>query len=395
MAEYGSFGPAVSDGIPIRAGQKLALRVSHGDGGSRTLDRVRFGIHQLEPQGTGEFIGDPSASPFGENLAYSADVDRAIAVNTATNTLLWESAISPAWTNVGGNFFSRSRAQGCVTRVDGSNLFVFAGVGEVLGLSRTDGQVVWRTGLDLSTGNPNSVFVDDEDTVYGSTTGGWLWRINAATGNLMWEVGTGLTSPQAIKLDVGGVYVGGQGRGLRFFDRDGQQQWAATLQSASQSSLAYIDLDADFLYVVSSIGFDRSSRWLVDKTDGSTLSLTSNATIGWVRRTLLDGDHAYIVTVDSVVKYPRYDWSLPSVASVARDNCLDADRFDDDTLFTLFVDSAGVGHQRFRWSDLGSQAGPDTIADAPIQMSHVRTALAPGPAPFGRPYAAPGSGAPT
>lgn len=63
MAGYRSFGPAVSDGIPIKAGQRLQLRVTHSDGGSRTLERVRFGIHQLEPQGAGPVAPD-SDDPF-------------------------------------------------------------------------------------------------------------------------------------------------------------------------------------------------------------------------------------------------------------------------------------------------------------------------------------------
>lgn len=62
MAGYRSFGPAVTDGIPVTAGQTFQVRVSDGDEGLRTLTRIRFGIHQLAPAGGGGFIPLPPPS---------------------------------------------------------------------------------------------------------------------------------------------------------------------------------------------------------------------------------------------------------------------------------------------------------------------------------------------
>jgi len=48
-----SFGPYSSDGIPVRAGAKVQLRVKQTSGDPQQLAKLRFGIAQLEPQGSG------------------------------------------------------------------------------------------------------------------------------------------------------------------------------------------------------------------------------------------------------------------------------------------------------------------------------------------------------
>ena len=59
-----SFGPYSSDGIPVRAGAKVQLRVKQTSGDPQQLAKLRFGIAQLEPQGSGG-LTLPATGPGG------------------------------------------------------------------------------------------------------------------------------------------------------------------------------------------------------------------------------------------------------------------------------------------------------------------------------------------
>ena len=61
-----SFGPYSSDGIPVRAGAKVQLRVKQTSGDPQQLAKLRFGIAQLEPKGSGGLLlpaPGPSVEP--------------------------------------------------------------------------------------------------------------------------------------------------------------------------------------------------------------------------------------------------------------------------------------------------------------------------------------------
>ena len=51
-----SFGPFTSDGIPVPAGARVQLRVIQTSGIPRDLAKLRFGIAQLEPKGSGGLL---------------------------------------------------------------------------------------------------------------------------------------------------------------------------------------------------------------------------------------------------------------------------------------------------------------------------------------------------
>ena len=73
-----SFGPYSSDGIPVRAGAKVQLRVKQTSGDPQQLAKLRFGIAQLEPQGSGgltlpAFGGDAPSGPTVELGVISAN----------------------------------------------------------------------------------------------------------------------------------------------------------------------------------------------------------------------------------------------------------------------------------------------------------------------------------
>ena len=47
------FGPASSHGVPVNSGQTIKVRIRQESGETQTLSHLRFGVAQLEPQGTG------------------------------------------------------------------------------------------------------------------------------------------------------------------------------------------------------------------------------------------------------------------------------------------------------------------------------------------------------
>ena len=51
-----SFGPFTSDGIPVPAGAKVQLRVTQTSGVTQNLAKLRFGVAQLEPKGSGGLL---------------------------------------------------------------------------------------------------------------------------------------------------------------------------------------------------------------------------------------------------------------------------------------------------------------------------------------------------
>ena len=134
------FGPHSSDGIPVSAGQKLSVRVVQASGVTRTLDRLQFGISQLETEGSGgvllPVLGDGGGggwTPVVEPSVYSGSADETVRkVNFGTSEL-WSftghtDTVRDVAVDPDGNVYTDS-SDDSVRKIDSSGVEVWSFTG--------------------------------------------------------------------------------------------------------------------------------------------------------------------------------------------------------------------------------------------------------------------------
>ena len=257
-----SFGPFTSDGIPVPAGAKVQLRVKQTSGDPQQLAKLRFGVAQLEPKGSGGLLlptGDPAEGlPPQPTYIYIGQN------NGDLRKVHIENQVG-VWTNDAAS----QSVHGVDVDADG---FVYAGEqGNFLRKhDPDDGTVVWEVGTvdtvrDVKVGPDGWVFACGDDGAvrkYDPSDGSEIttddWPFTGHTGEV-WR----------IAIDsIGQVYSVGSDDTVRKITTAGQQVW---LYTGFTHAVFGVDVDADgFVYAtgrdetVHKIDPDGNNVWVND-----------------------------------------------------------------------------------------------------------------------------------
>ena len=233
-----SFGPFTSDGIPVPAGARVQLRVIQTSGIPRDLAKLRFGVAQLEPKGSGGLLL-PATGGGGIEVPEATHVYSVSSDNTARKLIL--GTASQVWSyDYGNSLFA--------VAVDQDGFLYIGGDNDSVVKIDPDGNEVW-TNTD-PTDRVQGVAVDQDGNVYTGSRDNTVHKIDP-DGNEVWTYTGHSNDIYGVAVDQdGNVYTASRDNTLHKIDSDGSHVWTFTGHS---SHVRHVAVDADgFVYTAGS-----------------------------------------------------------------------------------------------------------------------------------------------
>ena len=368
MSSRRNFGPVSSDGVPIRAGQRVSVRVKQTSGDTQMVHRFKFGIAQLEPEGTG-----PGSLPeFGGGDVDDPGVDVGVLVGTAEGGVYrYDTDGSP----LGDFSVPDSPVRRVEPHTDGQHVYIAYGNrvarydldASPIGFDGRDDFGATGTGAyrqlaydpvtdRVYAGRSNWMFAADPETVdqilnadgWGSATNPGI-EVDNANGRLLWVVTDSSTR---------GVWA----TPLDTFD----PATRVVETSGSQSTVHAVAGSTDVVHggTGSPAGFTRSRT-----SDGTQVANDDSHLIVHSRRSRVDDDLFFAIAFDgTVVQYDAdciEQWSDATLVDGSTETGVGLAASADGGLWVARIDNDGNG-QLYKYDSAGSVVvGPVAVGGEP------------------------------